>query len=481
MEFLEYYHIIRSRIWLAFTMAAIVLVVVTVYQMLPPSRWQAEGRITVDPGMADMQVRREGDRIEFAHDRDFWGTLEQFVGLRAIVEAAAREVGISNPDELNALTVFDYDRAKRGSVFSFRGTAASPKQAEELTNAGMEYLAKFWNQSRAATATALRKQLASDVVATDKRIAALRERLSQGESNGGLAGRPADLLTWTQGQINALQGAIATTKVDIGVAQDRLHALHGLARREESLPPEQRLLGGPPNSLVGAMQTRLVQLETERLQMLDTRTPTHPKVVALDQQIELLRARIAEESKTQTSTGPAIPTVLRDQITTAELDHRAAQRRLAAFTTEEAALRQRIPGLQKLAYEYGAVEAELATLSAKRAACTDSLALIDSEIQRLKTSQDLKVTSKAQALPSPKKLSRYVMMAVAGTFAGFVMGCMLIFMLHYVDLTFKNEAEAESLLGYPVLAGIPRSNLEVVSTEAEQEPPPDTATEEGVE
>lgn len=51
-------------------------------------------------------------------------------------------------------------------------------------------------------------------------------------------------------------------------------------------------------------------------------------------------------------------------------------------------------------------------------------------------------------------------------------------MLHYVDLTFKNEAEAEHLLGYPVLAGIPRSDIEVVASSSVPEPAPGL-TEEG--
>ena len=52
MEFLEYYHIIRSRIWLALTMAAVAFVVVTVYQVLPPAHWEARG--------ADNRGRRHG-------------------------------------------------------------------------------------------------------------------------------------------------------------------------------------------------------------------------------------------------------------------------------------------------------------------------------------------------------------------------------------------------------------------------------------
>ena len=430
--------------------------------------------------MADLHVQRQGAEIGFAHDQSFWGTLEQFVGLRAVVEVSANAAGITNPDELRTLPSFEFQRGKRGSVFTFRGTGKSPKQAEDLTNKGMEYLASSWNASRAEDARLIRQQLIADISGADKTIAALRERLNRMQSGKGLAGRPTDLLTWTQGQINALQGSIATAKIDIGVAQDRLQALHTLARREESLPPEQRLVSTQAGGLVGVMQARLVQLETERLQMLDTRTEVHPRVVALDREIKALRERIAEETKgsQQTSASPVLPSALQDQITAADLDLRAAQRRLTAFTAEEATLRQRTPELQKLAYEYGTVETELSSATGKRNSYVEGLAQVDSEIQRLASAKDLRVTSKAQALPSPKKLSKYAMMVVAGSFAGFIMGCMLIFMLHYVDLTFKNEAEAEHLLGYPVLAGIPRSDIEVVASSSVPEPAPGL-TEEG--
>ncbi|MBP8954637.1 MAG: hypothetical protein KBI47_19735, partial [Armatimonadetes bacterium] len=61
---------------------------------------------------------------------------------------------------------------------------------------------------------------------------------------------------------------------------------------------------------------------------------------------------------------------------------------------------------------------------------------------------------------------------------GAALGIIAIFLLHYTDMTFKNEEDAERLLGYPVLGGIPHSDVQVIE-EAPATGPPEEEDQTG--
>jgi hypothetical protein len=118
-----------------------------------------------------------------------------------------------------------------------------------------------------------------------------------------------------------------------------------------------------------------------------------------------------------------------------------------------------MPAVQARARQYEAWDVELKSQTVTRESAVANLELVNGEMARLGTTKDLTTSDKAAELPNPKKISTYLMLVVALCATSFIVGCVLIFALHSIDLTFKNEAEAEQLLGYPILAGIPRSDI----------------------
>jgi uncharacterized protein involved in exopolysaccharide biosynthesis len=464
MEFIEYYQIIRSRIWIAIMMAAAAFVVATVYQLLPPSGWPAYGRMQANEAMAARQVDVQGQKAGFTQDPDFWGTLEQIATGPWLLDQAAQRIQL-DPVAISHLKQFEFQRPKRGGVFTVTGTGRSTKEAVLLTDAGMAVLAAWCSDNRLARLDYIRRQLESTRAAADRRMADLR-RLMDTTHPGDLPGSPPDVLTWIQGQLNTLQGAIASGQIEIGIAQDRVQRLHSLADRERALPPEQRMLSSAnTQSLTGLLQNRLLQLEAARMTMLYTRTESHPQVVAVTQELAAVRRRLAEETRKEAAlaSGGGLPSALQEQITLAELDAAAAQRRVDALKSQDADLRQRMPGVQARARQYAGWDVELKSQTVARESAAANLELVNGEMMRLSTkdanTMDLKVETKATALPNPKTIAKYLMLLVALCATSFIVGCVLIFALHSIDLTFKNEAEAEQLLGYPILAGIPRSDI----------------------
>jgi uncharacterized protein involved in exopolysaccharide biosynthesis len=463
MEFIEYYQIIRSRIWLAIMMAAAAFVVVTVYQVLPTSSWPAEGQMSASQEAA-WDLQWSGNNVNMIEDREFWGTLEQFVTSRGIRDMTVSGTGVTNPDDWERTRTFEFERGKRGQYFVVRGWGPSSDAAHQYVTLGMKTIAEQWNAGRRARYAIAVTELKKSARAQQERVQALQDQID-GTQTGSSTGRPTERLTWVQGQINVLGGNISDARVEIGIAQDRVTSLNSLARREESLPPDQRLLAPTATGPAAALQAQLVQAELGRSRMLLTRTPGHPQVVALDRELEDLRQRIGQMQKANGNVqqaGSGLPSALREQITMAGLDLRAAQRRADAHMAEEAQLRAQVPALLNQSRRYQELESELKLASDEAARITSGVQTTQAEIARLDATDDLQPLGEAVNLPSPKTLPKYALMAVVASFAGFVMGCMLIFALHHIDLTFKNESEAEHLLGYPVIAGIPRTDITLV-------------------
>jgi len=271
-----------------------------------------------------------------------------------------------------------------------------------------------------------------------------------------------------------LGGTITGAKVEIAIAQDQLTELRQRARRESQLPPEQRTVvaGLAPGA---ELQGQLLQLETAKARMLRSRKPSHPEVQAITDEIATVQKRIAEIERTNGAgemTG--IPLAFRDQISTAELNLRSAQRRLDALTAEEAQLRSQIPALLSRSHDYQQLEDTFQIANQERNTVRASIGVIKAELERLRTASDLEVVGEPTIQPSTKTFSKFLLLALASTLGGLVIGSLLTFMLHYMDLTFKNEAEAEHLLGYTVIAGIPRSDIvpaPTLPTEPPDQPP----------
>ncbi|NPV45562.1 MAG: hypothetical protein HPY69_01285 [Armatimonadetes bacterium] len=466
MEFIEYYQIIRSRIWIAVMMAAAAFTVVTVYQLLPNTSWSAEGQLGVRPEALGV-VQSSGNTANVVQNREFWGTIEQFVTSRDIRErtiAAAQQQAIIEPYQAARIKPFVFERSKRGDLFVIRGTGPSAEAARQIVTLGMEIIEQGWDAVRKAPCLATTERLKQKLASQRQLIQSLERQMDRVQT-GTTAGRPTDRVTWIMNQINALQGSIANARTEVSIAQDRVTAW-ATQLQEEERQRAQGTLPAAPTGPVAALEARKLELELSRSQMLAHRTADHPEVVALDQQLRQVTRQLDQEKAKAAKSGGTSPTAVmspsQQQARLAEIELRGAQRRLDAIVAEEARLRAQVPGLLAQARRYEDLENELKTAMTERAEITASLRRVEDEASRLDTTQDIYPLGEATSLPSPKTWSKYALMAVAATLAGLVMGCMLIFALHQIDLTFKNEAEAEHLLGYPVLAGIPRTDIALV-------------------
>ncbi|MFW6437979.1 MAG: hypothetical protein ACOCZ7_03100, partial [Armatimonadota bacterium] len=98
MEFVEYYRIIRRRIWIAVVLAALAAAIVVVARLLPQEiDYPASGRVLVhEAAQRDIALTENQVLVGTPENPErFWRDLDQFVGSRFMLQAASEEMGIA--------------------------------------------------------------------------------------------------------------------------------------------------------------------------------------------------------------------------------------------------------------------------------------------------------------------------------------------------------------------------------------------------
>jgi len=147
MEFLEYYRVVRERIWIVLVTTGVILLMVIIYQLTPPSTYEATGSLRVYE-TANQFVTQRADTVVVGGSRLFWDTLLQVGRSRELVREAAARIGITGPDIVKRLKSFKVERPSRSNIVNFTAFADEPEKTLRLARAGMEALIEYWRQMR---------------------------------------------------------------------------------------------------------------------------------------------------------------------------------------------------------------------------------------------------------------------------------------------------------------------------------------------
>lgn len=432
MEFIEYYQLLRRYVWAPLLLMVVAALGGVLVYFLGPTVWKASGQILAQPGSA-YRLRWAGATVEVTEEAEVWGTIQQLVESRALAEQAAQEAGLRDAH----LQPLGFERDKRGNIFAIKGSAETADIAQRYVNGGMAALAKIWDQTRMDRTQAIRTEIQDRLgrLTPDRdRLLAEMRRLEAGPPPGP----PTEAAVAVQSELTQVNGAIGTTAVDVEAARDRLSALSVLAQRESRARPEQQA-----NPVLVSLRTRLSDLQTQRRRMLQTRTENHPEVVALDEDIQATRAELRRAEAQVQALGTT--TALEQQLVLARADVQAAQRRVQELRARQAALQGRLAELQGRANAYRRLSDELAPADDERKTLLTNLKVANNEIDRLRTSQDLRVIEPARATESNRTPARLAMLVVGCGVAGLVLGVVLVFVLHYLQVAGNNRPAAASV------------------------------------
>jgi len=509
MEFLEYYRIIRDRIWIILLASSVAAVIVIVYSIVPPSSYSAKGRIVVRPEAA-LVMQRTGNEVTVGAMRDIWQTLLQLLESQEILYRAAARAGISDPQVVRDLKPIKGRQLAASSIAEVIASAPTADQAVALTDSAMVTLQQMWDGDRLSHISTLTTELETVLAQAEEDLTPLQTEMDR-YAESGSPGTPTDQLQALETRIVSLEGQIEGAKLELALAQDHVNALRSLQASGEAaaLGGEQQY-GGILAGELRELHDELEQKRDELERQLKSRTGEHPAVQALRESIASLEEDIADlRSGDQIPAGAGSP--LAAQLLDAQLAAQDAQHRIQVLQATVLDLQAKLPDYRTRAEQFDRVAADHAELSAQKAALEVELDQLGAEQGRLEAamgtgqpetpaegegaagSEDAEATERPTTdiyVLDPATLEepgggivRTLFLLLTGIIGGGVIGVIAVLLLHYIDVTYKNAYEAERLIQRHVLGAIPRTDIMLAPVEVAVEPaaPEDVAGEDAAE
>jgi len=230
--------------------------------------------------------------------------------------------------------------------------------------------------------------------------------------------------------------------------------------------PESQIAGTSisRNPIWERLSESLTDLETKKAAMLNgvpgqpRRGPNHPEVVALQAQINDVKDQLSKTksdyiASTQQAKNPVWQTAYGNWFQAKVED--------VATGAQAAAAENVIKKMKSEMSQLPAKEAELAKLQVDLKAATDTYSLMKSKLDEAKIRENQGSSEVALRTIDPAHVTEahnngLLKLALALVLAP-LMGIGVAFLLHYTDNTVKTAADAEKLLGLPVLTAIPGS------------------------
>ncbi len=475
MEFIEYYRIIRRRIWIAVGMAALTAAVVVGARLMPKEvAYPAVGRVLVHE-IAKHEVQVTGNELQIGIPRDedrFWNDLGQFVSSTQLLQKAAADIGIVGSEAERRLEHASAGRIEDSNVLQVRVGADNRDVAVALCNAVMAQLGEMWRARQVARVAIAREALA-------ERLLPLREELSRLESEADKltvpyqGSKPPDVLARLESELAATQSQLTTTELAIGTAQARASIPEGAAERVPARLARERVPRAPSRR-VTALQEAILQKQIQLDEARSRRTSEHQDVRAIEAQIQALQERLRQVEEAQDAgeeeVNPEISLLLQRIAVEAEIEAITLSQQLELLRGRATDIRERLPTVRADARVFEQIDNQLTTAQQTYAVAQDYIDRLELEEEQLQSAALLEVLEPAVAQRMPRGLVGFAMRLGVAVFAGGGLGILIIFVLHYVDFSFQDEEEAEKMLGVRVLAGIPRSDVVLYSAAPEASP-----------
>lgn len=296
---------------------------------------------------------------------------------------------------------------------------------------------------------------------------ARRMRISEkalADFKASYGGQLSDAGTSYSNQLSSLQAQLTDKEVTLGENQHKKAFL------------QQQLTAIKPMSIAEQTVSDQTPLEKEVATLLAKRdaemaggsghgplTPQHPIIVAIDEQIKALqkqqRQAAAPENKHNTQTKLAENPqyqLLQQQIAEASIAAEADQQLMQN-------LRQQIGKYQGIVTQIPKAQSQLTDKIRDYVGLQDAYQTYEKQRREVKTKADLdRLTSKSSltpigvtyALPTTGR-TKLIGMLIGSLILGMLVGLILVVLSEWGDNSLRYEADAERLLGVPVLASLP--------------------------
>ncbi len=457
----QYVTSIKRRWWLVVLLPSIALAgAYSQFGHVPPS-YSAGTMLEITPSGASSSEVAPRTPVPFGAAADIvMNDLVELLGTREIAQRVARRLGLHDIGDVHASISASILRDT--DFLRISATASEPDMAVGMANAASDELINLFQETNSQAATNRREfverqlQLArQQLEVSDRAILAARQNPANFEGGSG------SIVGGYFGALTALDDAHRSLRE----TEQRLAAVTARLNREPSIVISET--ARVENPAFTTIQTRLVDLQRQQIELAQSYTQQHPRMRLLQAQIAGLRSQLSSETRTIVdrevrTTNPTHATLLTSAVTL-EIDRAVARARIAALEaavrsrhTAVTSLLQAQSSLALLMREHGVLEANYRTLSQRYQEA------VLHENTEARFPAGIVVVERA-ATPSRAEPTRFRSLAAAALLGGLLLGTMAAIVLESTDEGIRSSEDLERALGAPVLAEVPTANPRRVS------------------
>lgn len=345
------------------------------------------------------------------------------------------------------------------NIIQLTAKGNSPEQVQAIANITSEtFVAKLSQFKKTELGQGLQflnqqmEQLETKIKETEKALSNFRDKegivASELETNSG------GLLS----KLGSIQNDLLQAENDAELTKTQLQTIEKLIEEKKAYAKSASTSG--ISSQMDQIREKIIDLQIELSNKLETQTDMHPEVIAIKKKIEAAQAQLdAEFNKMLVDTGNTsldpiseLQDLMKQYVTLSvslkSMERRATlmKDRLNQFRTEHPELASKQVELMQLQRQSRIYEQAYSTLTSKYE---------DMRLMEQMKVAGLKVVDPASLPNSP--ISPQVMQSLAmGALLGLFLGIGLAFFLHYIDDTINTEEDAQRFINLPVLGSIPK-------------------------
>ncbi len=458
-EFKHYVQVILNRLWLV--MIVVVIAVAAAYWQAgrSPTRYAASATMLVTaPVIAPTPPVPGG--VDPAYASRATGGMDdiiQLIASRPIAARVAKRLGLSGPATVQRAV--DAAQVRGTSLLRISAAAPSPDLAANLANVTAEEFVIYFRDTNRASVTETRRfvedqlaQVRAKLEASERALQAFRES----RQVPSIAAASGQTLTAVASNRAAIDAATVTRRE----VEARLGAVRSRLSREQPAIVASRAT--TDNPVFRQLQTRLVDLEMQRVQLSQVYTPQHPRFDQITREIAEIRSRLKTEART----------AIGEEVTSPNPIHARLVGDIVTQEVELEAVNARVQGLQAMQGRLLALMASLPSAEIQESRLVREQRVLESNYITLSTRYQEILLRENQAGFFPASLqlieaaippvrsmpSAFPRTAAAAGLVGLALGIFAAFILETLDGRIRTAQEAEYILGVPVLAQVPEQS-----------------------
>jgi succinoglycan biosynthesis transport protein ExoP len=368
---------------------------------------------------------RETSPVKWIHER-FTAVRE---GDEEEGRAEAFEFGV-HPDLIDGyLKHLGISHENASQLVKVRFTSLNPSFSRDLANAHATTFIRKNLQTRFEETTEARQFL-------EGKLVELKAALEKSEAELNRFRKKHAIVSLEQGQ-NLVLARLNALNADLIQARTKRIELESIVHAVQQRD-NQALSQVIDNPLIQNMKNQISTLELEQGRLATVFNPTHPQMMALQEQIGEAKNRMDQE----------IRRVVRSIIS----DYNAAKAREAALTNAMEEQRQRALDLREKAIEASILEREV---EANQALYTNVLRRTkETNLSQPVPTSNVRVIDRAETPTRPDSAKRMTILILTAL-VGLLGGVGLAFLRHYLDNTLKTPEDIARFLRLPTLSMVP--------------------------